>query len=188
MQNKKVQNLYFIAIVLKGDLGEKITSQKDYMARTYNSKAALRSPPHITLHMPFKRNAKDEDRIIDLLNSVSIIHNPFELTLKNYDCFEPRVIFMDVLASAELNKLQKTIEVLAKRQLNIFNSTHRQHPYKPHITVAFRDLSKQRFISAWDEFRERKFDCKYLCKSVSLLKHDSQKWEELYEFPLRVNH
>lgn len=46
--------LYFIALVLPSPLYEEVTRLKEYFRDRYNSKAALRSPPHITLHMPFK--------------------------------------------------------------------------------------------------------------------------------------
>ena len=41
---------------------------KQEFANRFNSKAALRSPPHITLHMPFKWKEEKEVKLIDVLS------------------------------------------------------------------------------------------------------------------------
>jgi len=50
----KKNELYFIAIVPTSPLSEELLAWKQYFQEHYQSKAALNSPPHITLHMPFE--------------------------------------------------------------------------------------------------------------------------------------
>ncbi len=186
MGHSQNENLYFIAIVLKGDLAERVTSLKHYVADTYASKAALRSPPHITLHMPFRKRLSEEFKIYDLLNSFSISRDSFELKLIGFNCFEPRVIFIDIEYSESLYALQKNIIKMASKELKIFNGNYKNRPYKPHITIAFRDLSKSNFQTAWKEFRNRELDYTFTCNDISLLKHNSKIWEVVYESNLRT--
>ena len=53
-RQRKADKLYFIAIVPPSPIYEEAFEQKVYFKTKYNSKASLNSPPHITLHMPFK--------------------------------------------------------------------------------------------------------------------------------------
>ncbi len=184
MKSIKIKNLYFFAIVLKGEIGDLISNYKKHMAETYNSKAALRSPPHITLHMPFKKFSRDEDRMSNLLKEIGYSNEPFNLRLINFNCFKPRVIFIDLEPSKPLIQLQKNVEKIAKIELNLFNASHKGRPFKPHITIAFRDLSKEGFGNAWKEFETKDIDHRYQVDSISLLKHDSNKWIEIFETKL----
>ncbi len=88
--------LYFIALVLPPPLDEEVTRLKEHFRDHYNSKAALRSPPHITLHMPFKWKEKREQELISALQKFCTGRKSFEVELKNFGCFPPRVIFIDV--------------------------------------------------------------------------------------------
>ena len=44
---------YFVALIPPSPVYEEAQALKEYFREKYNSKAALNSPPHITLHMPF---------------------------------------------------------------------------------------------------------------------------------------
>ena len=57
---KAKQKLYFIAIVPPSPIYDEALEQKEYFKAKYNSKASLNSPPHITLHMPFRWSEKEE--------------------------------------------------------------------------------------------------------------------------------
>ena len=51
--------LYFIALIPGKELKEKVRAVKERMKADYNAGHALKSPAHITLQMPFKRNSWD---------------------------------------------------------------------------------------------------------------------------------
>ena len=49
MESTDKTHLYFIALVVHGELAEKIRTIQLYCSETYQSKKALRSPPHVTI-------------------------------------------------------------------------------------------------------------------------------------------
>ena len=58
---------YFIAIIPPSPILEEVQEIKNYFKDKYESRAALNSPPHITLHMPFFWKIDEEDLLISLL-------------------------------------------------------------------------------------------------------------------------
>jgi len=175
--------LYFIAIIPPSPIYDEALELKYYFKSKYNSKASLNSPPHVTLHMPFQWKEEKQNVLIEKLNRFTEKQNSFDLNFLNFNCFPPRVIYTDVVKNEKLEILQNELHRFCKRELNIFNANYKEHAYHPHLTLAFRDLKKQNFIIAWDEFKERKFEATFNVSVVTLLKHDGKKWNALLEFP-----
>ena len=65
------KNRYFIGIVPPFPIFEQVLEVKHYFRDHFQSKAALQSPPHITLHMPFDWKDKKEAELIDSLQKLS---------------------------------------------------------------------------------------------------------------------
>ena len=172
---------YFIAIVPPEPLLSEIQNIKQSISDNYQSKGALRSPGHITLHMPFSFDESKEDKLIDCLNEFQF-KTTFPISLTNYDCFEPRVIFINVQQQSVLFDLQKQLVSHVKRHLNIFNQSDDMRGFHPHITIAFRDLKKATFYKAWEEYKSKSFSETFTCHSFSLLKHQKEEWVVLKEF------
>jgi 2'-5' RNA ligase len=184
MTDKKSENLYFIAIVPPEPVYGEALALKHLFKERYNSKAALNSPPHITLHMPFKWKESKEAGLIASLEAFSVKQNPVELRLNNFSAFEPRVIFIDVMKDEELELLQKQLKRFCKTELNIFNADYKDLAYHPHLTLAFRDLKKPEFYQAWEEFKEKKLEATFLVDAIALLKHDGNEWKVFKELSL----
>lgn len=176
--------LYFIAIVPPPPVYEEAMRQKEYFKLKYNSKASLNSPPHITLHMPFKKKEKNEGLWIEALHEFFDSRNPFPLSLVNYSSFPPRVIFITVGPNAALANLQYELTRFCRVSLNLFNSNYRDLPFHPHLTLAFRDLKKSNFDSAWMEFKEKRFVAEFVVDKVFLLKHSGKSWLIHHQFNL----
>lgn len=172
---------YFIAIVPPEPLLSDIQNIKQSISDNYQSKGALRSPGHITLHMPFSFDESKENKLIDCLSEFQF-KTTFSISLKNYDCFEPRVIFINVQEQTELFDLQKQLVSHVKRHLNIFNQSDDMRGFHPHITIAFRDLKKAVFYKAWEEYKSKLFSETFACHSFSLLKHQKEEWMVLENF------
>lgn len=180
--------LYFIGIVPSSPVFDEALQVKQYVSDKYRSRGALKSPPHITLQMPFRWGEEREEKLIGLLNefATSCTVKPFELQLKNFGCFEPRVIFIAVEESESLLRLQQKLKRFCKTDLNLFDATNKEHPYHPHLTVAFRDLKKVDFYKAWNEFKDKVFSGNFLVEEFVLLKHNGRVWEKFKSFPLPV--
>jgi 2'-5' RNA ligase len=177
---------YFVAIIPASPHLEEAIRLKQYFHDRYNSKGALRSPPHITLHMPFRWKEEKEDDLIGKLGRFSsdVRVPPVVIRFCNFGSFSPRVIFVRVEKTEELSFLQYRLERFCREELNLFNSNYRNRPYHPHLTVAFRDLEKSSFHEAWEEFRKRKFEGEFKVDKFTLLKHDGNKWVVFKEFEL----
>ncbi|MFK7952540.1 MAG: 2'-5' RNA ligase family protein [Ekhidna sp.] len=170
------ESLYFIAIVPPQKIQDQITDYKKEVAEKFGSKHALNAPPHITLHMPFKWKDKKLGKLESVMNEINAAITPFSIDLKDFDFFEPRVVFVDVLENKPLVSLQKKVVSSCRRGLNLDNGNYKDRPFHPHMTIAFRDLKKPKFYDAKRYFEELTFSEQFLLEEVSLLTHDGVKW------------
>lgn len=180
----KADKLYFVAIVPPSPIYEEAFEQKVYFKTKYNSKASLNSPPHITLHMPFKWKESEEAELANQLQEFAKERSAITIQLKGFSSFPPKVIFINVEISAELKVLQKDLERHFKRELNLFNAKYKDLPFHPHLTLAFRDLKKPNYQKAWEEFVGKNYEATFLADKIALLKHSGAVWEVFREFEL----
>lgn len=176
---------YFIAIVPPEPLLSQIQELKKSIFETYGTKGALRSPGHITLHMPFSWDDEKEDKLISTLQNFSF-EKEFQISLSGFSCFEPRVIFINVMENDSLFQLQQQLVRYAKQKLQLFNQSDDMRGFHPHVTIAFRDLKKPLFYKIWDDYKTKIFDATFICKDICLLKHLDDRWEVYKTFALVV--
>lgn len=184
MDEPKKKNRYFIAIVLPEPFATNAQKLKEYFRDTYGSKAALRSPPHVTLHMPFQWRADREAILIEKLQNFCALCKPVQISLKHFGCFLPRVIFIDVDKTPALADLHNQLIQFCRQELHLFNAIHKGNPFRPHVTLAFRDLKKAAFTLAWKEFKERELEGSFIADRVALLRHNENVWEVLHQSAL----
>lgn len=168
--------LYFIAIVPPEQIQKEITQLKLEVAEKFNSSHALKAPPHITLHMPFKWKDKKWTQLASIINRFNSQLTPFDIELKGFDFFEPRVIFVNVIENEHLNTLQKSVVDGCRKELNLDNANYKDRPFHPHVTIGFRDLKKTMFYEAKKEFEMRTMSLQFEVGKIALLKHDGVKW------------
>ena len=174
---------YFIAIVPPEPLLSEIQAVKQSIFENYQTKGALRSPGHITLHMPFSFEENKEEKLISCLQDFQF-KDSFSISLNNYACFEPRVVFINVNEQHELIELQKRLVNHIKKKLNLFNQSDDMRGFHPHVTVAFRDLKKSVFYKLWEEYQSKIFSASFNCESFSILKHVDDRWVVLKNFTI----
>ncbi len=181
MQTEK----FLLAILPPPDVLADVLKIKEHFRDNYRSKGALNAPAHITLHMPFEWRQDREEQLIRNLLEFSDTQHKFRITLHGFDSFPPRVIFVNVMRSQQLDALQKQLHSFCKTHLDTFNAGYKDQPFHPHVTVAFRDLRKTEFLAAWDEFKQRQYDAEFECDSIELLKHDGKFWKPFKTLPFR---
>ncbi len=169
--------LYFIAVLLPDQVSASIDQIKQNIAEKFQSRAALRSPPHITLHMPFRLADKKKEKLSMVLESFAQNQSPFELTLKDFDAFPPRVIYIGVTPNEQLDSLQSALLREMRREMNTFNGNYKERGFHPHITIAFRDLKTRNFHAAWEFYQKETFFSQFIAPRISLLKHNGKFWE-----------
>jgi 2'-5' RNA ligase len=184
MQLPDRHSRFLIAILPPAELQAEVTVIKQVFADKYQSKGALKSPPHITLHAPF---VWAEDRLSELehsLKSFACDREPFVINLSNFAAFPPRVIYLDVLANHHLDLLHRDLLHHCDRDLQIIDQVAANRKFVPHMTVAFRDLKQSNFDQAWLDFQDREFTAQWQVQELTLLMHNGQRWEVKSQFEI----
>jgi len=173
------ESLYFMAVVPPSDIQEQIHQLKLEVVEKFGSKHALNAPAHITLHMPFRWKDKRMDELTEAMRQINERIVPFQVELKNFGFFEPRVVYIDVVSTGALNDLQKKVQTTVRTHMKLVNANYKDQVFHPHMTIAFRDLKKPAFFKAKAYFEEKSFSARFQAEEVKLLKHDGERWQVL---------
>ncbi|MBL7930813.1 MAG: 2'-5' RNA ligase family protein [Bacteroidia bacterium] len=181
-RRKMTLKKYFLAIVIPEPAFSEIEALKTALMEKHGLKGALRSPAHITLHRPFEWKEEKEEVLI---NTLTKFNKPeaFTIELKDYDFFEPRVVFINVTSNPAISELHFELSRFAKEHLRLFNEAEDLRGFHPHVTVAFRDLKKPKFYELQREFSEKKFEHRFKYSGFSLLKLE-KTWNIRHTFNL----
>ena len=171
---------FFIALLPPQAVQAVVWQFKQELAEVYQSYAALRSPPHVTLQPPFQWSLEQLSPLHQVLAEFSLGYSPLTVTLENFDVFKPKVIFIHVHPQTELLHLQQSLAQTLHQQ---FHFPRDQRPFHPHLTVGFRDLDRANFHKAWAVFQTRSLYFTFQVPQLTLLIHDGQRWQIQQEFP-----
>ncbi|PAX53192.1 2'-5' RNA ligase family protein [Brunnivagina elsteri] len=174
---------FFIAILPPQHIQDDANQIKQDFAANYASFGAQKSPPHITLQPPFEWDLNDISALENNLKGFTNIQKPFSIRLKNFAAFAPRVIYIDVLKAPELISLQADLMAYLEVNLGIIDQGSKNRQFTPHMTVAFRDLTKQNFQLAWQKYESLELDFEFVAESLTLLLHDGKCWNVKRKFP-----
>ncbi|NMG19568.1 2'-5' RNA ligase family protein [Brasilonema bromeliae] len=170
------QRLYFIALLPPQEIQDYANQIKQYFADKYASRHAQKSPPHITLQPPFKWADADVPRLEECLKYFASDRESVPITLSGFGAFAPRVIYINVVRSLELMTLYTDLIMYMESNLGIVDKVGKTRPFAPHMTVAFRDLSRQNFQAAWSEFEKQQLQFEFTASDLKLLLHDGRRW------------
>ena len=151
----------------------------------YDCHAPLRSPPHLTVHMPFLWSEKKEEKLIRNLRDFASGQEMFSVTLDGFGAFAPRVIFVQVEENQELLHFREALLLVTRRNLNLLDDNYKNRGFHPHMTIAFRDLRKAQFTTAWEQFQSQTFQTTFQVEKLSLLKHNGKVWDIYEDFFLK---
>lgn len=171
------ESVYFLAVVPPQKIQAEVTQLKVLIAERFNSKHALKSPPHITLHMPFKWKDSKLPLLQTVIKKINKEITPFSVELNGFNFFEPRVVYVDVMKNEALNALQARVVDVCRKDLKLDNANYKDRPFRPHMTIGFRDLRKPQFFEAKKYFDAREYHAVFETQEVSLLKFDGLKWD-----------
>lgn len=177
-------DLYFIALLPPAEIQQQATEIKQHFSDRYNSRAALKSPPHITLQPPFKWQSDHLAMLYQQLNEFALHQTAVPIALDGFAAFPPRVIYINVLQTPELLALKAALMAHLATTLNLSDPVEQRRPFSPHLTVAFRDLTRQHFTTAWADFQHRPFSAQFTVSHLTLLRHNGQRWQIHSEFRL----
>lgn len=174
---------FFVALLPPEPIQADVTQIKQQFKETYNSSAALRSPPHITLQAPFEWPLAEIPKLHRQLRAFAESRSPLEVDLSGFAAFPPRVIYIDVMKTVELASLQRDLADHLRHTLAIDDPKAKTRAFRPHMTVAFRDLSVKQFKAAWPLFQERIYEQTFIVTELTVLQHDGRRWLVHYRYP-----
>jgi 2'-5' RNA ligase len=176
------KQLFFIALLPSEEVRQFADRVKQHFAEIYNSRAALKSPPHITLQPPFQRQLEDLPLLEEKLQEFARMRSPIPIQLDGYSAFKPRVIYINVLKTPELLTVQQALNEELESSLQIVDRASKGRSFAPHLTVGFRDLTKANFYKAWQKFRSQQLYFEFIVPRLTLLAHNGKRWEIKQEF------
>lgn len=175
-------NRFFIALLPPPDIQDQVNAIKQQFSDRYDSRAALKSPPHITLQPPFEWLSANLPALKQCLITFANHREPVAVKLSGFAAFPPRVIYINVLKTQELLILQTDLMAYLETVLEIVDPVSKSRPFSPHMTVAFRDLTRQNFKAAWPEFQQQALQFEFRANYLTLLLHDGKRWNVSDEF------
>ena len=172
-------NLYFIAHLLPEELNERVQKFKLMMLDCFQCKVGLKSPAHITFIPPYYMDPSNEKRLINELDNFCSNQLTFEVSTSSFSSFKPRTIFIDVIQNSALKHLKADCDHFFAQKLIDHIKTDKRS-FKPHITIATRDLKEIDFYAVYPWFEKQQFIESWQLSKLSLLKHDGRKWTILH--------
>ncbi|WP_017316310.1 2'-5' RNA ligase family protein [Mastigocladopsis repens] len=177
------QRLFFIALLPSQEIQDYANQIKQYFADQYASRHAQKSPPHITLQPPFEWVDVNVPKLEKCLGDFACRRESVPIVLNGFAAFAPRVIYINVDRTPELQALQADLMAHLESNLEIVDKVGKTRPFAPHMTVAFKDLTRQNFKAAWSEFEKRPLYFEFTASCLTLLLHDGKRWNVKTEFP-----
>lgn len=172
----KSKDLFFIGILTSAEVTEKIRSLQHVLAHEFGSSRQLKIPVHITLIPPFRENGEGVTQIKKVLSSFSIERKAFAVKTKGFNTFDDRVFFVDIQLDTELLQLFKDLNRKLLEEIG-FVSGYKRSVFKPHVTLANRDLSAENCQKARQYFKDFSFEEQFRCSSVVLFRHVDGYWK-----------
>lgn len=170
METKR--NLYFIGIEPPVEIIEEIRDLQNQFIK-YKATRQLKIPVHITLIPPFHLDQQKED---ELVKFYQLQNEGFDIELQNFGNFRSKVIFVEVVASKQLNAFRESLQLNLREKNLVYSQGLNFHP---HITLANRDLSASMFLSAWNDFEKKTYYRLFRATNFTIYKHISGNWTKL---------
>ena len=173
------ENLYFIAILPDEKTCKEIEVFKSDFADNFESRKAISVVTHITLKTPFKISSLGHYDLVTWFSNLSIKSGAFQIELKNFGAFHNKyapVIYVNPIMNLPLYTLQKEL-IRGFRfkypQIQVLNI---ELKFKPHVTLAYRDLSPEKYKEAWAIYQTKKYNTFFDVNNFHLLQHDGIRW------------
>ena len=169
-----MKELYFISLLVPSPETHEITLIRNELSQKFNCHHALKSPPHITLHMPFRLDPAKYDLLEKALRGVEKPAS-FHIVTGSIKHFGNRTIYIDVVENSSLSQFRAMLQDELFSQIQI--PREKRHAFNPHITLANRDINPNSFDDMMTFLQGKTYADKFTVHEISLLKHNGEKWE-----------
>jgi len=179
-----MSGLYLLAIIPPHDLSREIHEIRLHCSEKFGVLKALKPPVHISIYRPFRLDEDFEINFIRMIQYALAEQESFVQDIKNYEAFDTHAIVLRALLNPGILKLYNIISAIMiekgidKHPSDIF-------PFRPHLTIAYRDIKPEVFPMIWEEYKDKKFTASFKADHLSLLKHDGNQWLVIKNYPFR---
>lgn len=180
----KNSSLNFLALLPPKQVSGEIKELKEEISQKYNCKRALRLPAHITLVPPFKMEDERIDELTNHLENFCQDFSEIKVTLDGFGAFPPRVLFIEIDDPEGIRPFRDQLINTLENFLPAENLVSGR-PFRPHITLATRDLSRECFYPAWEELKNRHFYARFQADKLTLFRHNGKTWDMKHDFRLK---
>ncbi len=171
------QQTHFIGVLLPEHIRLTLEHCRRHMNESYGCKSGYGTPVHITLIPPFKlpENYSTEDLAQAIINEVLPKKLAFKAHFDNFDAFADRTIFAKVLSDENWTKVRdETFKAIVKFCPGCTKADKR--PFKPHGTVANRDIPEGASTKALKFFNEMGLTEDFLVDNITVFERKHGKW------------
>lgn len=147
------------AIMPPAEVAALVEQERVLFAAKYKCVKGLKAPVHITLYQPFDVLYNFEERT-EWIQPWASLQSGFKVMLHNFNFFKTYhspVIFIDVVRNEELEKLHQAFVT----ELSKYITTREDKEYRPHFTIAYRDVPRKRLAEIAGEYLSRKFNAEF---------------------------
>lgn len=175
--------LYLTALLPPPDLAAREHVIKQAIAEQYDTHVAITKPAHITLVPPYRATEAQLKQLVSLHENTAKQLEPFDLILDGFGCFEGnRTVFINVQPSELLQQLYGLLKAGFIDLGQVKEKHFHAGPLKPHLTVAYRDLTPETFEAIWQEYQHEPFSAVFPVNSIWIMKYVDRVWVPWREF------
>lgn len=176
---------YLIAALPPEPIAEQVWFYKRYVAETYGSLRGMRVLPHITYLPPFTLHELSLERVEADLQRITEFFQPEVVQMEGFSYFTGRKSHVIYVAVEKTERMQQQYSALAAYAQESLLLPQTRQQFTPHVTIAYRDLSEEKFQLAWPYFKDRPFSETMPLDHLWLLKHEGKSWEPMTRFDFR---
>lgn len=175
--------LYLVAALPGESLEKEVWAWKRLVAERYGAVRGLRVLPHVTFIPPFAFDPRKEPAVAEALQQAVSGFTPYDMALDGFGHFKGAksyTIYIHVEDQAVIQQQHRHLNLYARQSL-MLPAQLTPVTFTPHMTIAYRDLSRERFELAWPDFEHRTFRAVMPVRSLWLLRHNGYSWDRLKE-------
>lgn len=177
-QNNIPQQSHFIGVLLPEDITLTLEDCRRYMREAYGCKSGHGTPIHVTLVPPFR--LQEEYCTADLVREIEKDVLPkglgFTAHIDNFDAFGDRTLFANVVANDLWTKLRdETVRAILNACPDCTKKD--QRPFKPHGTVANRDIPAGVMTDALQVMNEMQLVEDFPVDNITIFERKGGRWE-----------
>lgn len=149
-----MKNKTAVLFVAEGNCYKEAKKLYHVFKNKYNSKGNFWfAHPHISLRSGFPINIEG---LVREIKELSKAIRPFEIVVDSWGTFEGKenAFFMEVKKDRKLSSVQKKVNAIVHKNCRVLDKIGEPKTWHPHITLAFRDLTKRNLEKAKEDFRD----------------------------------